>query len=1122
MVNVLGTGFRDADDGGAGPFPELFATTAGNLNDGSNASFIALPQNLCPYVEYPDCQMPKAHVAVMEAGLDFVGMLVFLLLWPVLRGSITSESAAVDAASVEVTDFAVFLPTIPKWFNRERIHRHFDRVLNGPDRDPELPPFRIAQINIIDDGFRRLSLFKSKATIDEQLDRLNSKIEITRLEKLALGDHGCCSSCCGREVQLKRLNAQRVDLEAKEKEARRKIDKFALASSNFKMRQLELEELKEKWVAAGRPKSGCCFSADREIAIRTDELAAMKVAAEREGRDPETEDPDNAVAAFVIFDNDEDFRLAVEKYPTNCCYLGCCQARSLRAIAPADEQVEKDAAEASKLVGTEALGDEVRSAERAFRSSSEPRSASGKSKRAWAQPAFRKTLPDGKPAVGSIPIEVRLAPDPSTVLWENLNINASQQTIRRSITTLLALSLLVGSFIALYLASAAQTQLAIDNELESCGQLANIINATSGSNGTLVLRTSYGQFDPTAQPVWPTVERYVKDVHPASPLLNPATQNRSLQNCYCLEVPWSFLELEELEDHPEQEACPAQFCPALAILAFERVPDTPLCISWLEEFSLQVGLTIAASMAVVVVNQLLTAVIKVLSAFDAYYSEDELQLSLAWKSFVAQFFNTAILVVLVNAYIPGISRVVDRDRLFEDFSTAWYANVGAGLLLTMGIQLVTPHIGVVIAGFTIRSRRTKTLAPSQNDLNNMYMGPVFQVPLRYSQVYTYAFVVLVYSSGMPILLWMGTFAFAIFYWVDLFGFVTVFRTPPRTAGLIGQAMVNTIPVGVLMHAGVAIWVFGNTYLFAADEALQDAVDDKKDAALSVLGADADSLLADESLSEGLTRLSNSSVIPLLAVVVVLLLTAVLSVIWKLFRTSLVQFSFIITCGRGCPSCGEANDNDISSTFDEAAELRATQLPILNKAFEEADEAYMRAVKAEASDSTLSELSEKRAAAEAAFEEVRKNALTTEVDFNLFRDKKIVDMFHLPKTFADSHDQLCDLRFWSPEAAAKLKAKERRDTLRRSGLSSSIGGAEFLAQLRKPYDDLGRRQAESVDTIEEPPSDGEDCSESDETHEEDEEDVGSIASEDDTTDFEAASAPPLPSAACPLPPPPPAA
>jgi hypothetical protein len=1065
MANILGTGVREAEDGGAGPFPELFATTAGNLNDQGNKTFIVLPASLCPYAEYPNCEMPKAHVAVMEAGLDFIGMSVFLMLWVVLRNSIISESEAVDAASVEVTDFAIFLPTIPKWFNRERIHRHFDRVLNAPDRDAGLPPFRIAQINIIDDGFRRLGLFKDKAKIDEQLDRLNSKIEITRLEKLALGDDGCCASCFGREMQLKRLIAQRQALETKEKEARRKIDKFALASSDYKMRQLELEEMTEKWEAAGKPKGGCCFSAEREIAARTAGLETMRVAAEREGRDPDSEDPDNAVAAFVIFDNDEDFRLAVDMYPNNCCYLGCCQTRKLRAIAPEAEQAERDAAVAATAVGesTDADTDDDDASEAAAKP--EDTDASGRPKRAWVQPAIRKVQPDGKPVEGSVPIEVRLAPDPSTVLWENLNVNFTQQTIRRSITTLLALSLLVGSFVALYLASAAKTQLAIDNQLLGCPELEDIINATSGANGTLVKRTAYGQFDPKAQPVWRTVEKYLEENDPNSPLLNPATQNRTLRNCYCEGVDWQLLDLDELESHPEAESCPQQFCPALAILAFEKIPDTVLCLDWLEEFSIQVGLTIVASMAVVVVNQLLTAVIKILTVFDAYYSEDEMQLSLAWKSFVAQFFNTAILVVLVNAYIPGISSASDRTRLYEDFTSTWYANVGAGLVLTMGIQLVTPHIAVIIAGLTISGKRSKSLAPSQNDLNNMYMGPVFQVPLRYSQVYTYAFVVLVYSSGMPLLLWMGTFAFAIFYWVDLFGFVTVFRTPPRTAGLIGQAMVNTLPIGVFMHAGVAIWVFGNSYLFAADQALQDAVDGQTDAALGALGADANSLLADESVAEGFARASNSSVLPLLVVVVILLLVAALALLWKLFRTSLSQFVFILTCGRGCPRCFEVDDNDISSTFEEAAELRATRLPILNKAFEEADKAYESAVAAEESTTKLEELRLARKEALKSFEEVRKNALTTEVDFNLFRDKKIIEMFHLPKTFADSYDQLCDLRFWSPEASAKLKSKERRDTLCRSGLSNPIGGSEFQAQLRATHDKLEARATEEGESIE---------------------------------------------------------
>jgi len=45
----------------------------------------------------------------------------------------------------------------------------------------------------------------------------------------------------------------------------------------------------------------------------------------------------------------------------------------------------------------------------------------------------------------------------------------------------------------------------------------------------------------------------------------------------------------------------------------------------------------------------------------------------------------------------------------------------------------------------------------QEDYNNLYMGPEFLIEVRYSQIMTFFFITLIYSSGMPCLYFIAFF-----------------------------------------------------------------------------------------------------------------------------------------------------------------------------------------------------------------------------------------------------------------------------------------------------------------------------------------------------------------------------
>lgn len=139
------------------------------------------------------------------------------------------------------------------------------------------------------------------------------------------------------------------------------------------------------------------------------------------------------------------------------------------------------------------------------------------------------------------------------------------------------------------------------------------------------------------------------------------------------------------------------------------------------------------------------------------------------------------MILLVNAKIsqislPSIFPVFAGQ--YTDFTVEWYRVVGTTITLTMMLNIISPHIGAFAKIFlrsivkccdrscTTDKRRTKKLL--QSDYESLYIGPEFLIEVRYSQILTSIYIMMLYSSGMPLLYVVTMVQFFIMYWVDKF------------------------------------------------------------------------------------------------------------------------------------------------------------------------------------------------------------------------------------------------------------------------------------------------------------------------------------------------------------------
>lgn len=193
------------------------------------------------------------------------------------------------------------------------------------------------------------------------------------------------------------------------------------------------------------------------------------------------------------------------------------------------------------------------------------------------------------------------------------------------------------------------------------------------------------------------------------------------------------------------------------------------------------------------------------------------------KTFVAQFLNTAIIILIINARVNNISFWPGK---YTDTTPIWYENVGAVLLSTMIINIITiPTVQILLVllkkclrwwdrGCTSDERHTKKL--TQASYEELYFGVEYSVDVRYSQILTLIFVTLLYSPTMPILYWSTTVQLVFIYFLDKFMVLRAARIPQNYSEKLGEIIRKILYYIIIVHLLFAIWLFGNSNIFSSD------------------------------------------------------------------------------------------------------------------------------------------------------------------------------------------------------------------------------------------------------------------------------------------------------------------
>lgn len=400
-------------------------------------------------------------------------------------------------------------------------------------------------------------------------------------------------------------------------------------------------------------------------------------------------------------------------------------------------------------------------------------------------------------------IRVRQAPPPSTIKWENYGYDWNQRLQRRYISIFFTIVALSLSVLATFLAERFRESLSTDNQL--------ICELPSNNNATII-------------------NQYFNQIK-----LNEDIDNipEAYVDCYCHSLDY-----------------------ASVVNAISQV-DNP-CNSYYSDLAMLYGFSFIATFVISIINIILEFVIQKFAVFEKHHSIINMELSVAKRIFVALILNTAFILLLANASFLG--------GLYSDFTRDWYSNVGSQILLAMILNIFSFHSYRLFQYLYYVIRRKYYKPNSQREMNELYLGPRFQLSLRIAQTLATIFITLLYAPGMPILYLICCIFFFIYYWVDKFLLLKFYRTPPHYSNRLSYWASKTLTWSIFIHLLFASWIYSASGIFIAND--KEGSSFSKDVGDYFFLGTTEVLNIDFGLS---TRLTLDHIIPLYVLIVIFMI-----------------------------------------------------------------------------------------------------------------------------------------------------------------------------------------------------------------------------------------------------------
>ena len=366
-------------------------------------------------------------------------------------------------------------------------------------------------------------------------------------------------------------------------------------------------------------------------------------------------------------------------------------------------------------------------------------------------------------------LHVSAAPEPSNVLWENLQHRGVDTALRSYASNFIILVLLFSSLVIGLLVQTVQNQL-------------------QGATGSYLCRVGPQTDDPDAQQQieW-------------SQYTGPDTSiYRAYLKCYC--------------DPSEGNMNDVEY---------------DFCAPYRDNEMLILIMTVVALGVVAGVNASLEAILKVLSEWRKPHTLSALETMQATSVYTAQYVNTGLLILVYNMKLDGIELQLFQalnqlmteylggasflSGQYPDTNSAWFSSVGAKIVNQCISQSAVPNfvqLGKSVPAEIIKQNVLKNRMLTQKKLNKLFEGPEYPLWKRYANMLNIVFVVMTYSSGIPVLYVFGIVYYFLAYWCDKISILRGCARPAQYDEKLAMATTNLMSYMMLVHLLFGTWFYG--------------------------------------------------------------------------------------------------------------------------------------------------------------------------------------------------------------------------------------------------------------------------------------------------------------------------
>ena len=291
-------------------------------------------------------------------------------------------------------------------------------------------------------------------------------------------------------------------------------------------------------------------------------------------------------------------------------------------------------------------------------------------------------------------IRVRRAPEPSNILYHNIQYARQNKRVRRVVTFLGSVLLLSITTVVVYVA-----QYVHNNKIPQ-------VNGCTGS---------------TSFPPDFNLQQVYDD--------NGDGSQSDLINCYCSQLSLSAV----LYDYSTQ------------------------CGAYIRSYALNNSLVFLTAITTLLMNLLIHYFVGRISQFEKHSSRSSQQVNMAQKLAIGLTLNTGVIIILVNADLTdfwsyiGLSVFINSSG-YSDLTLYWYQSVGSSVLITMIMGVFIPtatQLGQIALDAWKRRSTAQNLQAikNQEELNLVYQGRHFTLDERYAQMFVTVSVCMMYSGA---------------------------------------------------------------------------------------------------------------------------------------------------------------------------------------------------------------------------------------------------------------------------------------------------------------------------------------------------------------------------------------